>query len=171
MHLDFNNYEYTVHIQELRLVEVIPGPVTQYGFSGGTFSIYADGSFNAPFRFWTDPNQVPALDPTRVPSTFTDGRLLARFRCQSYISLYWQSAGIGTIAYSATALQLKGGPVRRTFRALNMLSGWHMGGGFTDDEDAYIPDGYGSRYDALTQWEGPLPVDASTWGGIKAIYR
>jgi hypothetical protein len=52
-----------------------------------------------------------------------------------------------------------------------MVIGWHFGGGYTNDGHAFIPAGYGMRYDTLFRWESPLPVEPTTWGAIKAAFQ
>ena len=52
----------------------------------------------------------------------------------------------------------------------HMIVGWHLGGGYTNQAGT-VPPGYGLRYDTVLRWESPLPVEPSTWGGIKATFR
>jgi hypothetical protein len=173
LELDFQNNEYTVYMYGLRLAQIVPsGPfITEYHYTGGVAEIYEDPSFNAPFRANTDPELVPELDPTEVPAHFIDGQLLVRFMYRAYISLWYDFAGLGSIAYTATEMRAVGGSALPELHAMHMTVGWHTGGGFTNDEGSYIPDGYGMRYDPQYRWENPLPVEPSTWGNIKASFR
>jgi hypothetical protein len=170
--LDFAANEYTVFIHGARLETVVPnGPLTEYHYTGGYIDLFEDSSFNAPFQSTSLPDQVPALDPAEVPSHFVDGTHLLRFTFRDFVALFFDQAGIGTIAYTATELRATSGKAYRDLQGMHMTVGWHLGGGYTNDQGAYIPDGYGMRYDTLLQWENPLPVESSTWGGIKASFR
>lgn len=170
--LSFPLAEYTVHIHGLVLAQVLQnGPLLELHFEGGFLDIYEDPSFNAPFQAGTDPAAVPDLDPTEVPAHFTDGEHLFGFRFRDYVALFLEPSGIGTIAFVVTELRAVGGSGLPILQAEHLVVGWHLGGGYTDDEGAFIPEGYGMRYDTLLQWENPLPVEPATWGRIKAAFE
>ncbi|MGD8396659.1 MAG: hypothetical protein PVF43_14415 [Candidatus Eiseniibacteriota bacterium] len=170
--LDFARNEYTVYIHSARLESVVQnGPLIEYHYDGGYVDLFEDPAFNAPFQSTTSPDEVPPLDPSEVPAYFVDGSHLLRFAFRDLVTLFYEPAGIGTIAYTASELRATGGKAYRDLHDMHMTIGWHLGGGYTNDQGAYIPEGYGMRYDALLQWENPLPVESSTWGGIKASFR
>ncbi len=170
--LDFSSYEYTVYIYGLVLEAVIPnGPLVEYHYSGGLADIFADPSFNAPFTAQTDPGDVPPLEPAEVPGHFKDGVLLVRYSFTDCVMLFHETFGIGAVAYAATELRAVRGSGLGQLHNMHMTVGWHMGGGYTDDSGAYIPAGYGMRFDTVIKWENPLPVEPVTWGAIKAAYN
>jgi hypothetical protein len=169
--MDFGSNEYTVHIHGLVLRNRKPnGPLVQSAFEGGTAEIYRDPSFNAPFKHNTPANLVPPLHPDVVPAHFADGELIVQFAFNQLITLFYPPAGIGTVAYTNSDLRVIGGSAMPLLSDLNMVTGWHMGGGFTDDPRA-VPAGYGYRYDTLFRWEMPQPVEPTTWGEIKARFK
>ena len=161
--------EYTLYLHGIRLRErVVNGNFTQTTFSGGWAELYADPSFNAPFKF--DTTHPPPLNPDQVPANFIDGELLVRFDFRGMTTIFYTPAGIGTIAYTATELRASGGSALGILQQAHMIVGWHLGGGYTD-EPGTVPLGYGFRYDTVLRWENPLPVEPTTWGGIKATFR
>lgn len=169
--LNFGSREYTVYVHDLILADRFQNGIgLESRYTGGYADIYEDPSFNAPFAHATAPEDVPPLDPAQVPANFMDGSLLAQMEFRNFITIFYPTQGIGTLAYTATELRLVAGSAFGKFRKHHMVVGWHMGGGFTDDP-RYIPAGYGMRYDPLFRWESPLPVEAGTWGRIKAAFR
>ncbi len=168
--LDFRANEYTVYMYGLSLRDRRPnGPLVQSTYKGGVAEIYADPSFNAPFRYDTAPGLVPPLDPDQVPAHFTDGELVLRLAINRLILLFYPPGGIGTVAYTDSEIKVAGGWGMDYLAEVNMLLGWHMGGGFTD-EPGTVPLGYGLRYDTLFRWESPQAVAPSSWGQIKARF-
>lgn len=169
--LNFGSREYTVHVHDLILAERVQrGIALESRYTGGYADIYEDPSFNAPFAHATDPEDVPPLDPAEVPANFMDGTLFVRMEFRDFITIFYPESGVGSIAYTASELRAVGGSAFAKLQKYHMVVGWHMGGGFTDDS-RYIPEGYGMRYDPLFRWENPLPVEAGTWGKIKAAFR
>jgi hypothetical protein len=167
--IDPTQYEYTLYMHDLYLRErTVNGPYVQSTYSSGSIDLYADPSFNAPFQF--DTANPPPLNPAQVPANFIDGELLLRFDFRAMITIFYVPAGIGTIAYTATDLRAVGGSALGILQQEHMIVGWHLGGGFTN-QSGTVPLGYGMRYDTLLRWESPLPVEATTWGGIKATFR
>jgi hypothetical protein len=161
--------EYTLYLNGVRLrSRTVNGGFVTSNYQGGFLDVYADPSWNAPFRF--DTQNPPPLDPLAVPLTFEDGEHLVRFEVRNLTTIFYQVAGIGSVAYTASELRLVGGSALPVFQEEHMIVGWHMGGGFTNQAGT-VPDGYGMRYDLLVRWENPLPVGAATWGGIKATFR
>jgi hypothetical protein len=167
----FRSNEYTVYTHGLVLRSRISnGPFIQSTYDGGIADIYRDPSFNAPFKYNTPASQVPPLNPDLVPATFMDGELIVRFKINRLTTLFYPPAGIGTVAYTDSDLHVVDGSALRLLDDLHMLTGWHMGGGYTD-EPGTVPDGYGYRYDTLFRWESPLAVEPVTWGKIKARFN
>jgi hypothetical protein len=167
--IDPANYEYTLYLHGIYLRErVANGPFIQSTYSSGWIELYADPSFNAPFQFGTA--NPPPLDPEVVPANFIDGELLLRFDFRTMITIFHAPSGIGTVAYTATDLRATGGSALGILQQAHMIVGWHLGGGFTN-QTGTVPAGYGLRYDTVLRWENPLPVEPSTWGGIKAAFR
>jgi hypothetical protein len=162
-------YEYTLYLSGVRLrTRTVNGAFITSTYHGGYLDVFADPTFNAPFRF--DTQNPPPLDPLVVPSTFEDGELLVRFEVRGLTTIFYQTAGIGSVAYTASELRLVGGSALPVFQDEHMIVGWHLGGGFTN-QPGTVPPGYGMRYDLLVRWENPLPVGQATWGGIKATFR
>jgi hypothetical protein len=167
--IDPSQNEYTLYLHGIRLRDrTVNGPFTQTTFDGGWIELYEDPSFNAPFR--SDTTLPPPLNPAQVPANFIDGELLLRFDFRSMTTIFYAPAGIGTIAYTATDLRASGGSALDLLQAAHMIVGWHLGGGYTNQVGT-VPLGYGLRYDTVLRWESPLPVEPSTWGGIKATFR
>ena len=170
--MDFAANEYTVYVHGLVVSDiVINGPLIETHYTGGFVDIYEDPSFNAPFQHNSEPGSVAPLDPAEVPGNFTDGTLFLRFRYIDYITLWFESAGLGSIAFTASELRsTRIGLAAPELISLFMVAGWHNGGGYTNDPGAFIPPGYGNRYDALIRWESPLPVEETSWGAIKGLH-
>ena len=167
--IDPAQFEYTFYLHNIYLRErVVNGPYIQSTYSSGSIEIYADPSFNAPFQH--DTANPPPLNPAQVPANFIDGELLAKFDFRTMITIFYVPAGIGTIAYTATDLRAVGGSALPVLQEEHMIVGWHLGGGFTN-QPGTVPPGYGLRYDTVLRWESPLPVESTTWGGIKATFR
>jgi len=171
--LDFEADEYTLHVDDLVLEEIVPNPpLVEMHYAGGSLAVYQDPSFNAPFKATTAHDEIPDRDVAQVPAVFTDGEKILEFAFDDCITLWYDAPGIGAFAFGATELRLTGGT--RADELLethdDLASGWHLGGGFTNDPQAQIPSGYPMRYDIVLRRPDATAVEPATWGRIKASF-
>jgi len=139
-------------------------PSTEFyttNYTGGTITIYEGTPRDAVFTA-----NPPNVD---VPSTFTDGTVLLT---GTFTSFYTQSNNFtafqtgnaeGTINWTGGSLidltETGGQPCPGLFT-----------GGTTWRTDVLIP-GYLFRHDGKIDLNCPIPVEHTTWGGVKSLYR
>ncbi len=169
---DFQTNEYTVSMAgaTVRSVEE-DGAFLVVQLTGGVFDVFEDSARNAPFAYYTDPAKIPPLDAALVPRTFQDGLFVARFEFDGFVWVWHPSTGLGAIGFDATELEAAGGDWKSRLVEAGLGAPWHMGGAFTDNAGAWIPPGYGMRWDAALLVQESSAVDAATWGAIKRRFR
>ncbi len=156
--VDLGTEEVTLHIYGL----ISDGPVdgggyTIINYTGGTMDIYEDTAMNADWGI-NPPNATS-------PSTFTEGSLFFSGAFTSF-TMYFDSSG----AYGSFDGNLNGiaGSIINSM-CTNCVYTW--GGAFTTLAGAQIPEGYWIQVDGTFEIDSAVPVEATNWGSIKALFQ
>jgi hypothetical protein len=156
--LDFGANEYTFYCQGA-VQSVVGGAITiEYHFSDVTFAIYEDPSKNKDYGV-NPPNATS-------PSTFQDGTAILTGTLSNLIRVDY------TMGFPEPSLMgdctFTGGT-----RLGDLVQGnnWNFHGGLSTNPVFGIPTGYRDRWATKIVFTGPLPVESSTWGSIKALYE
>jgi hypothetical protein len=158
--------EYTVYIHGLTL-QSAPGAF-QRNYSGGVLEIWSQAPPNAPWTPTTPVGSIPAYNPSVVPARFTDGEMILRGNFSSFTLLDFTVFGAATGSITNTDIDFVAGSFLPLLQAQNLQSNWSWSGWFKPT--APVPSGYGMLYGGKLEVEAPTPVEAATWGRIKALY-
>ena len=154
--VDFGTYEYTFYFETV-IVAVMPGPFSTDLFYADTgVFIYEDPAQNADYG--ADPPNGTS------PSTFQDGTLALQgtfssiMRSDDPFGFFEPVVTSGCTFTGGTKLpELAQGP------------NWSVHGGLILN-DPTTPPGYQHAWILKIFFTGPLPIEDSTWGSIKAQY-
>lgn len=132
------------------------GTTTKTTFSGGTLEIWRDGAMNADWGI-NPPN--PAYLPT-----FTDGSLFFRGGFINF-TMFLTAGGAGSFEGDLDGLAGE--------MIADVCTGcaYTVGGTFTSDTGAQIPEGYVYQMDGVFEIEATVSEQASSWGSVKAMFR
>jgi hypothetical protein len=149
-------YAYTWHLHGLvSQGESVNGTTRIVLYTGGEFAIHVD---------WAPSNHEYGSFPpnSTSPSTFTDGH---------GVYLHGNIEGLTLTYNSTTASGSFVGDVVFTdgnaYPQLMAPDGWAVGADVSDTS----PDGYDLQVNGRVYVDGPLGVEAETWGALKALYR
>jgi len=155
--VDFVTNEYTFYIQT-SIQSIIPGPfTTTYGYANAGFSIYEDPSKNSDYGV-NPPNGTS-------PSTFQDGSVILSGTLSNITRLDY-NMGFPEPTVVADCTFTGGSRLGELIQGNN----WTIHGGISTNPLMGIPTGYGQSWSTKIIFSGPLPVENSTWGNIKALY-
>jgi hypothetical protein len=149
-------YSYTWWIRGLISTgESVNGQTHMATYTGGEFTIYVD-TLPSNHDYGTNPPNAT------VPSTFTDGT-------STYLEGTFTGFTLTHNDVTATGgftgeLVFTGGDV---FPLLENPGGWTFGANIS----GFSPDGYDLEINGQVFLQGPSPVETSSWGGIKGMYR
>jgi hypothetical protein len=153
---DTENYSYTCYFRSLISAgEVIFGTTRVVTYGGGLLTIYVD---NKPSNhdYGTFPPNLTS------PSTFTDGfSVYLDGYFTDFTLTYDHSTSSGTFAGT---LNFTGGDV---YPLLSDPEGWTFGSNLA----GFSPAGYDLEINGDVYLQGPVSVDAHSWGAIKGLYR
>jgi len=151
-------------------VETILGRQWQTNYASvatpGTFSIYEDATPDAP----TTPALLPGPPSGGVPGNFSDGTLILSGKITLFrVIVTKKSDGSYGGSFNATAY-FDGGTLYPTIggNLFNFGTTWITTGPAVGQTTA-LPAGYSALVSGKT--DSPTPVQASTWGAIKMLYR
>lgn len=154
--VDFGTYEYTFYFETV-IVAVVPGPFSNDLFYADTdIFIYEDIAQDADYG--TDPPNVTS------PSTFQDGTLALQ---GTFSSILRSDDPFGFFEPVVTAGCTFTGGTKLT--ELAQGPNWSVHGGLILN-DPSTPPGYQHAWILKIFFTGPLPVEDSTWGSIKAQF-
>ncbi len=156
--VDLGTTELTLHIYGLVSTgQVDMGGYIGVNYSGGTMEIYQDAALNADWGV-NPPNLTS-------PSTFNDGDLFFRGTFTSF-TIYFDAAG----AYGSFEANLDGvdGSIINSM-CTNCVYTW--GGTFSQEAGAQIPAGYDLQIDGVFEIDSAVPVQATSWGSVKALFN
>jgi len=153
---DTANYSYTWNAKDLSsLGEVIVGTTRVVTYGGGTLTIYVD---------FLPSNHDYGVNPPNAtsPSTFTDGfstYLTGFFTDFTLTFNHATNTGnfVGTLTFT-------GGDV---YPLLTDPEGWTFGSNIA----GFGPTGYDLELNGDVYLQGPVSVEANSWGAIKGLYR
>lgn len=156
--VDFGVEELTVYIYDLVSTGEIPigGGTTMISYTGGYMEIYRDGAMNADFGI-NPPNAT-------VASTFTDGNLFFKGEFTDFTAFLGATGG-GSFEGNLNGI---GGSMID-----DVCTGcaYTWGGEFTTGSGAQVLEGYDLQMDGIFEIEAAVPVEESSWGSLKALYR
>ena len=153
---DTANYSYTWNVKELSsLGEVIVGTTRVVTYGGGALTIYVD---------FLPSNHDYGVNPPNgtSPSTFTDGFSTYLDGFFTDFTLTFNHATntgnfVGTLTFT-------GGDV---YPLLTDPEGWTFGSNIA----GFGPTGYDLELNGDVYLQGPVSVEANSWGAIKGLYR
>ncbi len=154
--VNFNAYEYTYYFQAV-ITAVVPGPFsTDYFYADAELFIYEDPAKNADYGI--DPPNATAPSTFREGTVALHGTLTNLFRSDDPFG-FFDPTLIGDCSFD-------GGT-----KLGELLQGemWTITGGLIL-ADPSTPPGYGHAWVTEVFFTGPVAVEHSTWGGIKALY-
>jgi hypothetical protein len=157
---DTTTNEYTYLVSGLTpLTTTTIGSYIIVDYSAGTLAIYEDSKNSGTAAdYGTLPPNATA------PSSFTDGTLYLTGTLAGFQFVYNNATNTGS--YNAT-FTVTGGSQLVNF-PLYQRDGWTFAG--ASGNALSIPDGYLHQVDGQN-FLGPVPTRASSWGGIKTLYR
>lgn len=157
---DTTTYEYTYFISGLTPVSTtVIGSYTIVDYTPGTLAIYEDSKASG-----TAADYGTAPPNATAPASFTDGTLFLTGTLGGFQFVY--NAATNTGSYNAT-FTVTGGSQIVNF-PLYQRDGWTFSG--LSGNATVIPDGYWHQVDGQN-FLGTVPTRASSWGGIKNLYR
>lgn len=144
--------------------------ITDYASFGqnGTFKIYEDSTPDAP----TTPALLPNPPSDGVPGNFSDGTLILSGKIDFFrVIVSKNSVGTYGGSFSATARWVGG-----TLFGLVGGDGFNFGTtwittGTAPGQTTALPAGFSAIVSGKTDAPTPTPVQSSTWGAIKMLYR
>jgi len=157
---DTTTYEYTYLLSGLTpLTTTTIGSYIIVDYSVGTLSIYEDSKTSG------TASDYGTLPPNATaPASFSDGTLYLTGTLAGFQFVYNNATNTGS--YNAT-FTVTGGSQLVNF-PLYQRDGWTFAG--ASGNALNIPDGYLHQVDGQN-FLGPVPTRASSWGGIKTLYR
>jgi hypothetical protein len=153
---DTENYSYTWYVRDVSsLAEVIVGTTRVVTYGGGQLTIYVD---------FLPSNHDYGVNPPNgtSPSTFTDGFSTYLDGFFTDFTLTFNHA-TNTGSFTGT-LNFTGGDV---FPLLIDPEGWTFGSNIA----GFGPEGYDLELNGDVYLQGPVSVEAESWGSIKGLYR
>lgn len=155
--VDFVANEYTFYFQST-ITSIVPGPMTtEIHYADAGFFIYEDLSKNG--AYGTNPPNGTS------PSTFQDGALVLSGTFSNIVRLnYFMDFPEPTIVAECT---FTGGS---KLGELAQGDNWTFHGGLSANVMTGIPAGYLHNWATNIVFSGPLPIEDSSWGKIKALY-
>lgn len=157
---DTTTNEYTYMVSGLTpLTTTTIGSYIIVDYSAGTLAIYEDSKLSG------TASDYGTLPPNATaPSSFADGTLFLTGTLAGFQFVYNNATNTGS--YNAT-FTVTGGSQIVNF-PLYQRDGWTFAG--ASGNALNIPDGYLHQVDGQN-FLGPVPTRASSWGGIKTLYR
>lgn len=157
---DTSSNQYTYLVSGLTPVSTTTiGSYIIVDYSVGTLSIYEDSKFSG-----TGADYGTAPPNATAPSSFTDGTLFLTGTLAGFQFVFNNATNTGS--YNAT-FTVTGGSQLVNF-PLYQRDGWTFAGASGNALD--IPGGYLHQVDGQN-FLGPVPTRASSWGGLKTLYR
>ena len=157
---DTTTYQYTYLVSGMTpLSTTTIGSYTIVDYSAGTLAIYEDSKFSG-----TAATYGSAPPNATAPSSFTDGTLFLTGTLAGFQFVYNSATNTGS--YNATSTSTGGS--QRVNVPVYQRDGWTFAGASGNALDG--PDGYLHQVDGQN-FLGPVPTRASSWGGIKSLYR
>lgn len=154
--VDFGSYEYTFYFETM-IVAVMPGPFsTDIFYADSEIFIYEDPARNADYG--TNPPNGTS------PSSFRDGTLALH---GTFSSIMRSDDPFGFFEPVVTSNCTFTGGTK--FPELAQGPNWSAHGGLILN-DPSTPPGYQHAWILKIFFTGPMPVQDTTWGGIKALY-
>jgi hypothetical protein len=155
--VDFVTNEYTFYFQST-ITSITPGAMTTtITYADADFYIYEDPAKNGSYGTFP-PNGTS-------PSTFQNGTVVL-YGTMSNINRLNYTMGFPDPTIIAECTFLGG----TKFNELIQGENWTFHGGLSTNPLLGIPMGYNHRWSTRIIFSGPIPVDESTWGHIKALY-
>lgn len=156
--VDLGVDELTFYFYDLISTGDVPlgGGATYTSFTGGMLEIWRDGAQNADWGI-NPPSPVS-------PSTFTDGSLFFRGEF-NYFDMYMTADGAGS--FEGTLDGLAGEVIASVCNGC----AYTVGGSFTEDVGAQIPEGYVYQMDGVFEIDPAVATETSNWGSVKALFR
>ncbi|MCK4548112.1 MAG: hypothetical protein KAW17_11805 [Candidatus Eisenbacteria sp.] len=166
--VDLENFQYTCVFEGLHLDSLVVDEFgyEHYYYTGGTFRVYEDASWNA---IYDDTWCPEPYDSTYIsePWTFSDGEMILGGEFDHLLLDYFPQFQFGN--YDGTMDLVEGTHLYEIPEILR--NGWTFGG-VTDQPWACIPDGYEHRMDGqLFLVEDPTATVEATWGGVKSLFK
>lgn len=157
---NFGINEYTCVLTGLTSVSKMAlGTFDIIGYSGGTLSVYCDALLGGTVAtYGVNPPNATA------PSSFTDGTTILVGNLTNFQLVYDNSTQTGSFEGD---LNFTGGSQIGNFPS-NQRSGWTFAG--VTSNSPITPTGYKHQVDGSVYLDNPVPVQASTWSGIKGLY-
>lgn len=157
---NFGVNEYTCVLTGLTSVSKLSlGTFDIIGYSGGTLTIYCDAlSGGTVATYGTNPANATA------PSSFVDGTAILVGNLTNFQVVYDNATQTGSFEGDLTFV---GGSQLGNFPT-NQRSGWTFAG--VTSNSPIAPAGYTHQVDGSVYLDNPVPVQASTWSGIKGQY-
>ena len=156
--VDLGTEELTVYIYDLVSTGEVPvgGGTNMISYVGGFMEIYRDGAMNADFGI-NPPNAT-------VASTFTDGNLFFKGEFVDFTAFIGATGGG---SFEGTLNGIGGSMID------DVCTGcaYTWGGEFTSGAGAQVIEGYDLQMDGVFEIEAAVPVEESSWGSLKALYR
>jgi hypothetical protein len=156
--VDLGTEELTIYVYGLISTGEIPigGGTNVVAYTGGFLEIYRDSAQNADWGI-NPPNAT-------APSTFTDGTLFFKGAFVDF-TLFLGASGGGSFEGNLNGI---GGELID-----DVCTGcaYTVGGAFTTDVGAQIPEGYDLQIDGVFEIEATVSTEETTWGNMKALYR
>lgn len=157
---DFSLNQYTVTISGLTSVSKMSlGTFDIIGYAGGTVNVYCDlllGGTAA--NYGVNPPNATA------PSSFNDGTNILSGSLSNFQVVFDNATRTGSFEGDLT---FNGGTQIGNFPT-NQRSGWTFAG--VTGNSPITPQGYLHQVDGSVYLDNPVPVQASTWSGVKALY-
>lgn len=156
--VDLGTEELTIYLYDLISTGQIPvgGGTNLISYTGGFMEIYRDAAQNADWGI-NPPNAT-------APGTFTDGALFFQGAFVDF-TLFLGASGGGSFEGNLNGI---GGELID-----DVCTGcaYTVGGAFTTDVGAQIPEGYDLQIDGVFEIEATVSTEETTWGNMKALYR
>jgi hypothetical protein len=149
-------FSYTWYMRGLlSLGETVYGTTRVATYNGGLFTVYVD---------WKPSNHAYGVYPPNatVPSTFTDGHGVYLGGELSEFYLTYNSA-TSSGGFVGELLFTHG----NAFPQIQSPDGWAVGANISD----VSPAGYDLELNGRVYVDGPVAIEAETWGALKALYR
>ncbi len=154
--VDFNAFEYTFYLQTT-IEAIVPGPFgTDYTYADAELFIYEDPAKDSDYG--TAPPNATA------PTTFRNGTLALHATLTGIVR---SDDAFGM--FDPTLMSDCTFDTGSKVGALKQKSAWTLSGGLVPG-DPSIPSGYGPAWVTQIVFTGPVSVESSTWGGIKALF-
>lgn len=158
---NFGLNEYTCVLTGLTSVSKMAlGTFDIIGYSGGTLKVYCDLlSGGTAASYGVNPPNATA------PSSFTDGTNILVGNLSNFQIVFDNATQTGSFDGDLTFV---GGTQLGNFPP-NQRGGWTFAG--VTNNSPITPNGYKHQVDGSVYLDNPVPVQATTWSGIKGQYR